>query len=134
MWLCSATSLNDRDAGMRQARNCAREGGVWPARSGHCTRDDGDMASLSPDDLLAAIRHLPRDEGLEFIQRAAREAEEGACKLASIAASTGSSAGRRLTVAELLATRLTPPPGSDRLTLADMERAIGDGASRRGSP
>lgn len=39
----------------------------------------------------------------------------------------------RLTVDELLASRLSLPPGVGPVTVADMERAIADGASGRGS-
>jgi hypothetical protein len=36
---------------------------------------------------------------------------------------------RKLTVDELLSTKLTPPPGVGTVTLADMDKAIADGAS-----
>lgn len=39
---------------------------------------------------------------------------------------------RRLTVDELLASRLAPPPGVGPVTLGDMERAIAEGASGSG--
>ncbi len=39
---------------------------------------------------------------------------------------------RKLTVDELLAARLTPPPGVGSVSVADMERAIAEGASGRG--
>jgi hypothetical protein len=38
----------------------------------------------------------------------------------------------KLTIDELLAARLVPPPGVGPVTLADMEKAIADGASGRG--
>jgi hypothetical protein len=91
------------------------------------------MASPSPDDLLAAIRRLPLDERLRLIQRAAHEAEEDTPKPAPVAASGPSTSGRKLTLAELLAARLTPLPGVGPVTLDDMERAIAEGASGRGS-
>jgi len=40
---------------------------------------------------------------------------------------------RRLTVDELLALRLDPPPGVAPVSLEDMERAIAAGATDRGS-
>jgi len=40
---------------------------------------------------------------------------------------------RTLSVDEFLATRLTPPPGVGPVSLQDMDRAIAEGASRRGS-
>jgi hypothetical protein len=40
---------------------------------------------------------------------------------------------RRLTVDQLLAARLTPPPGAGPVSLADIERAIVDGALGRGN-
>ena len=39
---------------------------------------------------------------------------------------------RGLSVDELLAAKLTPPPGVGRVSLADMERAIEEGAGGRG--
>jgi hypothetical protein len=88
------------------------------------------MASPSPDDLLAAIRRLPLDERLRLIQRAAREAEEDTPKPGAVAASPP---GRKLSLDELLAARLKPVPGVGTVTLGDMERAIAEGASGRGS-
>ncbi len=41
------------------------------------------------------------------------------------------SQGRKLTVDELLAARLTPPAGVAPVGLDDMERAIAEGATRR---
>ena len=38
---------------------------------------------------------------------------------------------RKLTMDELLSTKLVPPPGVGPVTLADMEKAIADGASDR---
>ncbi|HEX7671539.1 MAG TPA: hypothetical protein VF395_18225 [Polyangiaceae bacterium] len=38
----------------------------------------------------------------------------------------------KLTVDELLAARLSPPPGIGPITLADMEKAVADGANGRG--
>jgi hypothetical protein len=40
--------------------------------------------------------------------------------------------GRKLTVDEFLAARLTRPAGVGPVTLADMDKAIADGASGRG--
>ena len=40
--------------------------------------------------------------------------------------------GARGTVDDLLASRLTPPPGVGPVTLADMEKAIAEGATGRG--
>lgn len=42
------------------------------------------------------------------------------------------SPGRKLTVDEFLARKRVPPPGVGTVTLADMERAIADGATGRG--
>lgn len=39
---------------------------------------------------------------------------------------------RKLTMDELLSTKLVPPPGVGPVTLADMEKAIEDGANGRG--
>ena len=41
--------------------------------------------------------------------------------------------GRKLSVDELLATRLEPPAGVGSVTLSDIERAIAEGATGRGN-
>ena len=81
------------------------------------------MSSL--EELLAAIRRLPLAERLRLIERASMEAAEDTPQPASV--------GRRLSVDEFLAARLTPPPGVGPVTLQDIERAIAEGASGRGS-
>ena len=87
------------------------------------------MAAPTKDDLLEAIRRLPLDERLRLIQQAAREADEDTPKPAPV---EPSALGRKLTVDELLDARLTPPPGVGPVSLGDIERAIAEGASRRG--
>lgn len=90
------------------------------------------MAPPTKDDLLEAIRRLPLDERLRLIQQAAREADEDRPKPAHVGASPElSSLGRKLTVDQLLAARLTPPPGVGPMSLGDIERAIAEGASGR---
>ena len=63
------------------------------------------------DEILATIRRLPLQERLRLIERAANEAAEDTPKPA---------AG----VDELLAARLSPPPGVGPVSLQDMDRAI----------
>ncbi len=81
------------------------------------------MSSL--EELLAAIRRLPLAERLRLIERASIEAAEDTPQPAGVA--------RQLSVDEFLAARLTPPPGVGPVTLQDIERAIAEGASGRGS-
>ena len=59
---------------------------------------------------------------------------EGA-EIALVAVDTGLARGKRrkLTVDELLAARLEPPPGVGPVSLSDMDKAIADGAASRGS-
>jgi len=80
------------------------------------------------DEILATIRRLPLPERLRLIERAKLEADEDTPKPAAVAQRE-----RKLTVDEFLATRLTPPPGVGYVSLEDMERAIAEGASGRGS-
>ena len=79
------------------------------------------------DEILATIRRLPLQERLRLIERAAGEAAEDTPKPAAVAERR-----RTLSVDELLAARLTPPPGVGPVSLPDMERAIAEGASDRG--
>ena len=74
------------------------------------------------DEILATIRRLPLQERLRLIERAANEAAEDTPKPAAVAE-------RKLSVGDLLAARLTPPPGVRPVSLQDMERAIAEGAS-----
>jgi len=80
------------------------------------------------DELLATIRRLPLPERLRLIEQATLEAAEDTPKPAGIA-----ERGRTLSVDEFLAARLTPPPGVGPVSLQDMDRAIAEGASGRGS-
>ena len=86
----------------------------------------GVMSAL--DEILATIRRLPLPERLRLIERAAVEAAEDTPQPAAVA-----ERGRRLSVDEFLAARLTPPPGVGHVSLQDMDRAIAEGASGRGS-
>lgn len=85
-----------------------------------------EMSAL--DEILATIRRLPLPERLRLIERAKLEADEDTPKPASVL-----ERGRKLSVDEFLAARLTPPPGVGPVTLQDMDRAIAEGASGRGS-
>ena len=76
------------------------------------------------DEILATIRRLPLQERLRFIERAANEAAEDTPKPAAVAAPEP-----KLSVDDVLAARLTPPPGVGPVTLQDMDRAIAEGAS-----
>ena len=80
------------------------------------------------DELLAMIRRLPLHERLRLIERATLEAREDTPKPAAV-----TERGRTLSVDEFLAARLTPPPGVGPVSLEDMDRAIAEGASGRGS-
>jgi hypothetical protein len=80
------------------------------------------------DEILATIRRLPLPERLRLIERAKLEVEEDTPKPAAVAERE-----RKLTVDEFLAARLTPPPGVGSVSLDDMDRAIAEGASGRGS-
>ena len=73
------------------------------------------------DEILATIRRLPLQERLRLIERAANEAAEDTPKPAAVAEP-------KLSVDEVLAARLTPPPGVGPVTLQDMDRAIAEGA------
>jgi len=76
------------------------------------------------DEILATIRRLPLQERLRLIEQAANEAAEDTPKPAVVA-----ERARTLSVDELLAARLTPPPGVGPVSLQDMDRAIAEGAS-----
>ena len=76
------------------------------------------------DEILATIRRLPLQERLRLIEQAANEAAEATPKPAAVAGPA-----RTLGVDELLAARLTPPPGVGPVSLEDMDRAIAEGAS-----
>ena len=76
------------------------------------------------DEILATIRRLPLQERLRLIEQAANEAAEDTPKPAA-----GVERARTLSVDELLAARLTPPPGVGPVSLQEMDRAIAEGAS-----
>ena len=76
------------------------------------------------DEILATIRRLPLQERLRLIEQAANEAAEDTPKPAAVA-----ERARTISVDELLAARLTPPPGGGPVSLQDMDRAIAEGAS-----
>ena len=80
------------------------------------------------DEILATIRCLPLRERLQLIERAKLEAAEDTPKPAAV-----SERRRTLSVDEFLAARLTPPPGVGPVSPQDMDRAIAEGASGRGS-
>lgn len=80
------------------------------------------------DEILATIRQLPLPERLRLIERAAIEAAEDTPKPAPV---VGRAQG--LSVEEFLAARLAPPPGVGPVSLQDMEHAMAEGASGRGS-
>lgn len=80
------------------------------------------------DEILATIRRLPLPDRLRLIERASIEAAEDTPRPAAV-----TDRARKLSVDELLAARLTPPPGVGPVSLQDMERAIAEGASGRGS-
>ena len=80
----------------------------------------------SIDEILATIRRLPLQERRRLIGQAANEAAEDTPKPAAVA-----EPARTPSVDELLAVRLTPPPGVGPVSLQDMDRAIAEGA--RGS-
>lgn len=88
-------------------------------------------AKLQPmgalDEILATIRRLPLPERLRLIERATLEVAEDTPKPAAVA-----ERGRKLSVDEFLAARLTPPAGVGPVSLQDMERAIAEGATGRG--
>ncbi|HVJ18445.1 MAG TPA: hypothetical protein VM686_23660 [Polyangiaceae bacterium] len=79
------------------------------------------------DEVLATIRRLPLNERVALIERAAREAAEDTPQPGAVAEPR-----RSLTVDEFLAARLSPPPGVGPVSLQDMDRAIAEGATRRG--
>jgi hypothetical protein len=80
------------------------------------------------DEILATIRRLPLPDRMRLIEQAAIEAARDTPKAPAVA-----ERGRKLTVDEFLAARLTPPPGVGPVTLQDMDRAIAEGAMGRGS-
>ncbi len=84
------------------------------------------MAAL--DEILATIRRLPLPERLRLIEQATLEVAEDTPEPAAVA-----KRARTLSVDEFLAARLTPPPGVGPVSLQDMDRAIAEGASGRGS-
>ena len=86
----------------------------------------GRMGAL--EEILATIRRLPLPERLLLIERATTEAAEDTPKPATV-----SERSRALSVDEFLAARLTPPLGVGGVSFEDMERAIAEGASGRGS-
>jgi hypothetical protein len=80
------------------------------------------------DEILATIRRLPLPDRLRLIEQATLEVAEDTPKPAAVSERT-----RTLSVDEFLAARLTPPPGVGPVSLQDMERAVAEGASGRGS-
>ena len=76
------------------------------------------------DEILATIRRLALQERRRLVEQAANEAAEDTPKPAGVA-----ERARTLSVDELLAARLTPPPGVGPVSLEDMDRAIAEGAS-----
>jgi hypothetical protein len=85
----------------------------------------GNMSAL--EEILATIRRLPLPERLRLIEQAASEAAEDTPKPGIVSAGS-----RALSVDEFLAARLTPPTLGG-VSFEDMERAIAEGASGRGS-
>ena len=83
------------------------------------------------DEILATIRRLPVSERLRLIELATREVAEDTPRAPVVSGTPEHS--KTLSVDELLATRLTPPPGVGPVTVEDMERAIGNGMSGHGS-
>jgi hypothetical protein len=86
----------------------------------------GDMSAL--EEILATIRRLPLPERLRLIERASIEAAEDTPTPGAV-----SERSRALSVDEFLAARLAPAAGVSGVSLQDMERAIAEGASGRGS-
>ena len=84
------------------------------------------MAAL--DGILATIRSLPLPDRLRLIERATLEIAEDTPNPAAVP-----ERGRTLSVDEFLAGGLTPPPGVGSVSLENMDRAIAEGASGRGS-
>jgi hypothetical protein len=82
----------------------------------------------SVDEILATIRRLPLPERRRLIERALLEAAEDTPTAPSVAALASPPS-----IDDLMAARLTPPPGVGPIRLEDMERAIAEGASSRGS-
>ena len=80
------------------------------------------------DEILATIRRLPLPERLRLIERATVEAVEDTPQPAAVVERS-----RTLSVDEFLAARLMPQPGVGHVSLQDMDRAIAEGASGRGS-
>jgi hypothetical protein len=85
------------------------------------------LSMTALDEILATIRRLPLRERLRLLEQAAREVAEDTPKPAAVAEL------RTLSVDELVASRLMPPPGVGPVTLQDMEQAIVRGANGRGS-
>ena len=81
------------------------------------------------DEILTTIRRLPLQDRLRLIEQAANEAAEDTPKPAGDA-----KRARTLSVDELLAARLSPPPGVGPVSLEDMDRAIAEGASGSRNP
>jgi hypothetical protein len=77
------------------------------------------------DEILLAMRRLPLPERARIIERAATELAEATAMVAE--------RGHTLSVDEFLAARLTPPPGVGPVSLQEMDCAIAEGASGRGS-
>ena len=117
-------------------RHSAHGGEAKPATNSEHWAALGDQARISAilrvvpavDEILATIRRLPLPERRRLIERATLEVAEDTPKPAAVA-----ERHRTLSVDEFLAARLTPPPGVGPVSLPDMDRAIAEGASGRGS-
>lgn len=81
----------------------------------------------SIDEILATIRRLPLNERLALIERAASEAAEDTTRRPALGEGP-----RTLSVDDLLAARLRPPPGVRTVSLQEMDYAIAEGSTSRG--
>jgi hypothetical protein len=86
---------------------------------------------VTADEILASIRRLPLPERLRLIRLAAQEAAYETPLPPAVAESAGRTS--LLSVDDLLAARHSLPPGAESVSLADMERAIAEGASGHAS-
>lgn len=87
----------------------------------------GSMATA--EDILASLRRLPLPERLLLIGLAAQEAAAETPKPPAVVRGAGHTSV--LSVDDLVAARLSLLPDADSVSLADMERAIAEGASGR---
>jgi len=120
---------------LKASRRPLRSQGKATTNADHSV-DPGDQARISAmvrfvaalDEILATIRRLPLPERLRLIARATLDVAEDTPKPGAV-----TERARTLSVDEFLAARLTPPPGVGPVSLDDMDRAIAEGASGRGS-